>query len=50
MISICLFFVVFSGMLAWAFLQKKKILDSQSLLPLEDGTNGGQPKGDTNNE
>ncbi len=49
-ISICLFFMVFGGMLVWAFLQKKNILDSQSLLPLEDGTNGGQLKGDSNNE
>jgi hypothetical protein len=49
-ISICMFFVVFAGMLVWAFLQKKKILDRQSLLPLEDGTNGGPTKGDSNYE
>ncbi len=49
-VSICLFFVVFAGMLVWAFLQKKIILDRQSLLPLEDGTNGGQLKGDSSYE
>jgi cbb3-type cytochrome oxidase subunit 3 len=49
-ISICLFFVVFAGMLVWAFSKKKNILDRQSVLPLEDGTNGGQMKGDSSYE
>jgi len=49
-VSICLFFAVFSSMLVWAFMQKKKILDSQSLLPLEDGTNSGPSKGDPDYE
>jgi cbb3-type cytochrome oxidase subunit 3 len=49
-ISICLFFVVFAGMLVWAFLQKKKILDCQSLLPLDDGTDCGRVKGDSSYE
>lgn len=49
-VSICLFFMVFAGMLIWAFLQKKNVLDSRSLLALEDGTNGDKPEGDMNHE
>jgi hypothetical protein len=37
-ISICLFFTVFSGALVWAFLQKKSFLNDMSVLPLEDGS------------
>lgn len=35
-ISICLFFVVFSGAMIWAFCQKKPFLKSMGSLPLED--------------
>lgn len=49
-LSICLFFAVFSGMLVWAFLQKKKELNDHSLLPLEDGTGGDSVKGDSKYE
>ncbi len=36
-ISICLFFAVFTGALVWSLLLKKTDLDSRSLLPLDDG-------------
>jgi hypothetical protein len=36
-ISICLFFAVFTGALVWSLLLKKADLDSRSLLPLDDG-------------
>ena len=36
-ISICLFFAVFTGALVWSLLLKKSDLDSRSALPLEDG-------------
>lgn len=49
-VSICLFFMVFAGMLIWAFLQKKNVLDSRSQLALEDGTNGDKPEGDMHHE
>lgn len=35
-ISICLFFIVFTGALVWAFLQKKPFLNAMSSLPLRD--------------
>jgi hypothetical protein len=37
-ISICLFFAVFTVALVWAFLHSKGFLNSMSMLPLEDGT------------
>lgn len=37
-ISICLFFAVFTLALAWAMLHRKPFLKSMSMLPLEDGT------------
>ncbi|MEW6305293.1 MAG: cbb3-type cytochrome c oxidase subunit 3 [Verrucomicrobiota bacterium] len=40
-ISICLFFTVFTGALVWACRLKKSFLDSMSALPLKD-----EPKGD----
>lgn len=36
-ISICLFFTVFTGSLIWSLLLKKADLDSRSVLPLDDG-------------
>ena len=35
-ISVCLFFAVFTGATVWACLQKKQMLDDASTLPLED--------------
>lgn len=35
-ISLCLFFAVFSGVLVWAFRLKKSDLDSAAALPLND--------------
>ena len=36
-ISICIFFSFFSGMLLWAFMQKKNHLDKMGGLPLDGG-------------
>jgi hypothetical protein len=35
-ISICLFFAVFTGALIWALTQKRATLNATSLLPLHD--------------
>jgi len=35
-ISVCLFFAVFTGVIIWAFAQKKKMLDEASTLPLKE--------------
>ena len=40
-ISICLFFAVFVGVLIWAFSLKKSYLNSMRQLPLEDGPDLG---------
>jgi len=37
-ISVCLFFGVFTGALIWAFLLRKPHLNDMSQLPLEDGS------------
>lgn len=37
-ISICLFFTVFTGALIWAFLHRKPFLKNMSMLPFEDGS------------
>jgi len=37
-ISICLFFVVFTGAMIWAATRKQTFLNEMSQLPLEDGT------------
>ncbi len=36
-ISICIFFGFFTGMLVWTFLQKKNYLNQMSALPLDGG-------------
>ena len=36
-ISVCLFFVVFTGAMIYAFAQKKSLCQTMSSLPLEDG-------------
>jgi hypothetical protein len=36
-VSICIFFGFFTGMLVWAFLQKKNYLNKMSALPLDSG-------------
>lgn len=35
-ISLCLFFVVFTGVLVWTFRMKRADLDSAAALPLEE--------------
>lgn len=49
-ISVCLFFIVFSGSLVWAFLLRKPFLKSMSQLPLEDGATSDLQKGTSHNE
>jgi hypothetical protein len=49
-ISICLFFAVFTGALVWSLLLKKADLDSRSVLPLDDGTVAPITKGDSRHE
>lgn len=44
-ISICLFFAVFTGMLIWAFRMKKQFAQSMSALPLNDGEKKSNRKG-----
>jgi len=48
-ISICLFFAVFTAMLVRVCFMKKSFLDSMSALPLHDETDA-QPKGDLRHE
>ena len=36
-ISICLFFSFFTGMLVWAFTKKKNYLETMGRLPLDGG-------------
>jgi hypothetical protein len=36
-VSICIFFAFFTGMLVWAFLQKKNHLNKMGSLPLDAG-------------
>jgi len=36
-ISICIFFAFFSGMLLWAFARRKNYLDKMGSLPLDGG-------------
>jgi hypothetical protein len=45
-ISICLFVLVFTGALIWAFRLKEPFLKNMSSLPLQDDT----AKGDTHHE
>ena len=37
-ISVCLFFTVFTGAMLWAFAQRKSLCDKMSGLPLDDGS------------
>lgn len=36
-VSICLFFTVFTTAMVWAAFQKKSLMQSMSALPLQDG-------------
>lgn len=49
-ISVCLFFVIFSGVLVWAFLLRKPHLNSMSQLPLNDGSQENSQKGNPDHE
>lgn len=51
-ISICLFFLVFTGALVWAFSLKKSLLNSMGALPLEGEASETHltRKGDTSHE
>jgi hypothetical protein len=37
-ISLCIFAVIFAGVLTWTFLQRKSFLDRMSQIPLEPDT------------
>ncbi len=43
-ISICIFFGFFSGMLLWAFAKKKSYLDKMGSLPLDGGEKSSNDK------
>ncbi len=49
-ISICLFFTVFTGALIWTFLQKKSFLTAMESLPLSDGEITSELKGEAHHE
>ena len=49
-ISICLFFVVFGGMMFWALRLKKLFLNSMSALPLEEHESAPTRKGEARHE
>ncbi len=49
-ISVCLFFVIFSGALVWAFLLRKPHLNALSQLPLNDGSHENSQKGNPDHE
>jgi hypothetical protein len=52
MISICLFFMVFTASVVWAFSLKKSVLQSMEALPLEGNADesGTLAKGDSSHE
>ena len=50
MISICVFFVVFTGMIFWALRLKKQFLNSMSSLALDDQETQGIVKGEPRHE
>jgi hypothetical protein len=47
-ISICLFFAVFTGMVIWAFSLKKTFAQKMSASPLQDGEKTSELKGTSN--
>ena len=49
-ISICLFFAVFTGALVWTMLQKKSFLKLMSALPLQDEDSDTPKKGVNHHE
>jgi hypothetical protein len=49
-ISICLFFTVFTGMTIRAMLVRKSLAERLGALPLEDGTINSQLEGDSRHE
>jgi hypothetical protein len=46
-LSICLFFAVFTGMLIWAFRMKKSFARKMSAAPLDDGETKSPAKGNS---
>jgi len=41
-ISVCLFFAVFTGAIVWALLQRRSLCEKMRALPLHDGSVEGQ--------
>ncbi len=49
-ISVCLFFTVFTGAMIWTFAQRKSLMDSMGALPLADDRNAETAAGDSRHE
>ena len=49
-ISVCLFFLVFTVAMVWALARKKSFLNSMSLLPLQDDRTPEHNPGETSHE
>lgn len=49
-VSISIFFIVFTGMLVWAFSLNKTALTSMGEVPLHDGSNDSAAKGEIDHE
>jgi hypothetical protein len=47
-VSVCLFFVVFTGAMVWALAQRKSLCEKMRALPLDDGSR--TPEGDSSHE
>ena len=49
-VSVCLFFLVFTVALGWALMQKKPFVQSMSLLPLQDEHGAASNPGENTHE
>jgi hypothetical protein len=49
-ISVCLFFIVFTGAMIWTFAQRKSLMDSMGALPLAEDRNAEPVAGDSRHE
>ncbi len=49
-VSICLFFLVFTGALVWTLLQRRSLMDAMGSLPLADGERRNLNEGESRHE
>lgn len=49
-LSVCLFFLVFTGAIIWALLHRKPFLNYMGALPLHDETTGQPSPGESRHE